>query len=205
MKAKINYLILIAIFLIPKILLAGEVFGISNSQKGSKSVEIVLTIVQQDLTLEVVSIDCDKELFKNYEGSVEFNLRESRLETLYLSIAAESLQIKEKQGNCKQFLDIWKDFYCKKHPSITFLSTKIVKKDSYRFHVTGNLNLQGFEDEISFDVEAIPVKNERIKLKFLFNIDLLDFRTEQEDIFELFTSYRMMPAEFKFDITTKSN
>lgn len=185
---------------------AARVFDISDKIRGSKDIEMDLIIDQMDISLEKDQIECKEEKFGKYTGSVEYDLRQRDLLYLSFSFSVVDIKIKEKEGNCRQFLSIWKDFYASKYPVISFISEEIIPKGKDKYEIRGKFDLQGWEEEITIEAEVYPTrKDRRIRIRSEFSVDIMSFRDEEETIFELWEPYwNRMTATFKLDLNAEN-
>ena len=88
--------------------------------------------------------------FDDFEGIVQINEERPELSSVEFTIRAASIDTNEKDRDTHlrsaDFFDV------EKFPTITFRSTRIVKKSSDSYEVTGDLTIHGVTKEITLPV-----------------------------------------------------
>ena len=90
--------------------------------------------------------------FGKFEGTASFDPAQPASSTLAVTVQADSVNTgnadRDKHLRAEDF------FHTEKHPTITFKSTKVVKKTDSSYEVTGDMTLLGTTKPVTFTVET---------------------------------------------------
>ena len=93
--------------------------------------------------------------FANFEGKIEFDEERPDVSSVNVTIDAASIDTSEPDRDKHLRSD---DFFgVETHPTITFKSTRVVKKSATSFDVVGNLTIHGVTKEVTLPVTYLGV------------------------------------------------
>jgi polyisoprenoid-binding protein YceI len=98
-----------------------------------------------------------KGTFKDFEGTAIFDAEKPEMSSVQVTVQAASVDT----GNKDRDAHLQKDefFNVEKFPTLSFKSTKVVKKDGDVYEVTGDFTLMGVTKPVTFTFEASgPIK-----------------------------------------------
>ncbi len=116
--------------------------------------------------------------FSDFEGALDLNEAEPEKSSVRFSVNVASIDTNESQRD--QHLRSADFFHADEHPTLTFASTKIVKKSDDLFDVTGNLAVRGVTREITVPVSYLgkakdPWGNEKVGFEAETRLNRKDF------------------------------
>jgi polyisoprenoid-binding protein YceI len=117
--------------------------------------------------------------FASITGTLERNEADVTKSRLTAVIDATTINTRDPQRDAH--LKSADFFHVEKHPTLTFTSTKIVKKDESEYDVTGDLTIHGVTKSVTFKAEDVsapakdPWGNTRIGLSASTKINRKDF------------------------------
>ena len=116
--------------------------------------------------------------FSDFEGTLELNEAAPEKSSVRFSVNVASIDTNESQRD--QHLRSADFFHADEHPTLTFTSTRIVKKSGDLFDVTGNLAIRGVTREITVPVSSLgkakdPWGNEKVGFEAETKLNRKDF------------------------------
>jgi polyisoprenoid-binding protein YceI len=116
--------------------------------------------------------------FTDFEGAIEFNEASPEQSSVHFTINATSIDTAEpdrdKHLRSADFFDV------EQHPQITFTSTRITKRATDTFDVTGNLTIHGVTKEVVLPVSHLgkakdPWGGERVGFEAEVSLNRKDY------------------------------
>ncbi len=116
--------------------------------------------------------------FSDFAGAVQFNEQHPEESSVSVTINASSVDTNAPDRD--QHLRSADFFFAEKYPSITFESSRIVKKSDEEFDVTGTLTIRGVSKEITLPVTYLgaakdPWGNARLGFETEITINRKEF------------------------------
>ena len=93
--------------------------------------------------------------FADFEGKIEFD--EQRPDVSSVSVSIDTASIDTSEPDRDKHLRSDDFFGVETHPTITFKSTRVVKKNASSFDVVGNLTIHGVTKEVTLPVAYLGV------------------------------------------------
>lgn len=93
--------------------------------------------------------------FADFEGKIEFD--EQRPDVSSVSVSIDTASIDTSEPDRDKHLRSDDFFGVETHPTITFKSTRVVKKSASSFDVVGNLTIHGITKEVTLPVAYLGV------------------------------------------------